>query len=84
MKALSNKLEVIHRDYNTLCDFIHVKEIWDGGLLEYSDTHFEKLEWAIFDHLDEQQKEKYNESVEMLTYLIKIALSKLEKQAKTA
>ncbi len=83
MKAhLSNEMEFITRDYEFLSNFIHTREIWDGGMLTYSDTHFENLETAIWDHLDKDDRIVYEQTVEALTGLISTALDSLTHKAK--
>lgn len=71
-------MEHIHRDYNILCDFIHVKEI-DG---EYTDNHFEQLEDTLYNRLSPDSQKQFNDHIQPLTELIKIGIDSLKREAK--
>lgn len=82
LKVPYNAMEVIHRDYNILSDFIHVQEFeTENSLLEYSDNHLENLENALFDYLEKSDYEKVGKLIIKLNKHISTAIGILTARA---
>lgn len=75
-------MQVIHRDHNFLCEFISVQETFKEGLLVYSSSLFDRLEVIIWDHLDKEDKAKFELHVKALSELIATGINSLEYYAK--
>lgn len=78
-------MEALHRDYAFLSEFVHTQETIDeSGLLTYTCTLFDRLEATVWDQLNEEKRGDFDEHVKGLTEIINIALTNLERTAKTA